>query len=54
MLPGSKIKKLEKPTKLMDSKVKGSLGGLAVQSYNGPTCNVMNSVTIGLGVDIFL
>ena len=41
MLPGSKIAKLEKAATLLDAKVKGSLGGLAVASYNGPTCNVI-------------
>ena len=47
MLPGSKIAKLEKVATLLDAKVKGSLGGLAVASYNGtgPTCNVMNQVS---------
>ena len=44
MLPGSKIPKLEKTSKLLDKQVRGKLRGLAVQSYNGPTCNVINQV----------
>ena len=45
MLPGQKIKKLEKVWSLLDKQVKGKLGGLATQSYNGPTCNVLNRVS---------
>ena len=45
MLPGSKIQKLEKVASLVDAKVKGSLGGLAIASYNGPTCKILNQVS---------
>ena len=45
MLPGSKIPKLEKVGTLMDAQVRGKLKGLAVHSYNGPTCNVINQVS---------
>ena len=45
MLPSKKIKKLETAGTLLDKQVKGKLRGLAVQSYNGPTCKVINQVS---------
>ena len=44
MLSGRKIQKLEKVAKMLDKQVSGSLGGLAVQSYDGAVCNVLNRV----------
>ena len=50
MLPGKKIKNLEKPKQVASGRsVRGSLAGLVVQNFTGPVVTVMNEAS-----DIFL